>query len=69
FLAAEPVNLYAQVADLWWQAYEKPQDAVAACAAVTAFAKDNPDTWLILFDFGYANPTFSETEVCVAPAA
>ncbi|MFZ1240030.1 MAG: LysM peptidoglycan-binding domain-containing protein [Anaerolineae bacterium] len=69
FLAAEPVNLYAQVADLWWQAYEKPQDAVAACAAVTAFAKDNPDTWLILFDFGYANPTFSESEVCVAPAA
>lgn len=69
FLAAEPTNLFAQVADLWWQAYEKPQDAAAACAAVTAFAKDNPDTWQILFDFGYANPTFSESEVCVRPAA
>ena len=68
FVKAEPTNLYAQVADTWWKAYAAPKDAVAACAAVTAFAHANPDTWQILFDFGYANPTFSETDVCVTPA-
>jgi LysM repeat protein len=67
FVAADPTNLYAQVADTWWKAYAAPKDAAAACAAVTAFAKANPDTWQILFDFGYANPTFSDAEVCVTP--
>ncbi len=68
FVKADPTNLYAQVADTWWKAYAAPKDAAAACAAVTAFAKANPDTWQILFDFGYANPTFSDAEVCVTPA-
>ncbi len=68
FVQTEPADLYAQVADLWWKAYAAPQDAAAACAAVTAFATANPDTWQILFDFGYANPTFSAAEVCVVPA-
>lgn len=64
---AMPGGFYAPVANIWWSAYGTTQDATAACAAVRAYAQSKPDVWKILADFGYANPTFSASDVCVAP--
>lgn len=62
-----PGGFYAPVANIWWSAYGTAQDASAACAVVRAYAQSKPDVWKILADFGYANPTFSASDVCIAP--
>ena len=64
---ALPQGLYAPVANIWWSAYGTARDATAACAAVRAYAQSKPEVWKILSDFGYANPTFNASDVCIAP--
>lgn len=66
---AMPQGLYAPVANVWWSAYGTTADATAACAAVRAYAQTKTDVWKILSDFGYANPTFSASDVCITPAS
>jgi hypothetical protein len=38
--------------------------AEAACAAASAFARENPDTVLAPLDFGYANRTYAADDIC-----
>jgi len=62
-----PDSVYAQIADIWWTAYQPTQDMEAACTAVNAFvtgSPPHPEAYEILADYGYANPTFTPMDVC-----
>ncbi len=64
---AYPDAVYAQIADIWWTAYQPTQDMSAACAAVNAFVTGppaRPEAYEMLADYGYANPTFTAEDVC-----
>ncbi len=66
-LSAHPGAVYAQIADIWWTAYQPTQDMTAACAAVNAFVTGpppHPEAYEMLADYGYANPTFTAADVC-----
>ncbi|MCD6289963.1 MAG: LysM peptidoglycan-binding domain-containing protein [Anaerolineae bacterium] len=62
-----PGTVYAQIADVWWTAYQPARDMNAACAAVNAFVAGppaHPEAYEMLADYGYANPSFSASDVC-----
>ncbi len=66
-MSTYPGSVYAQVADVWWTAYQPTQDMTAACAAVNTFvtgATPHSEAYEMLADYGYANPTFTATDVC-----
>ena len=56
----------------WLDAYQAGGNIADACAAATAFA-ENPESYEALSDYGYANPTFTATDLCpvlaIQPAA
>lgn len=55
---------YAAMAAEWLDVYAAEGDMTAACAAATAFAEANPETYTALSDYGYANPTFTAADLC-----
>ncbi|MFN8491415.1 MAG: LysM peptidoglycan-binding domain-containing protein [Caldilineaceae bacterium] len=57
-------TVYAKVGEVWKTSYMQGNDIGGACAATNEFAKNTPEAWQILADYGYANPTFSASEVC-----
>ncbi len=60
-----PDSIYDRLGQFWNTAYVAAgNDAAQACQAATVFAQENPESWQILADFGYANPTFSAKDVC-----
>lgn len=61
-----PDSIYAQVGQVWLDAFTPAQDMTAACEAVTTFADENAEAWEILADYGYTNPTFEAFDVCPA---
>jgi tetratricopeptide (TPR) repeat protein len=63
-LSAQPDSIYAQVVNLFWEAYERDADLKVACEQVGEFAIEHPETVEVLVDYGYGNPTFTPEEVC-----
>jgi tetratricopeptide (TPR) repeat protein len=63
-LVEQPDNLYAQVAQVFWDTYQRTANLRAACEEVGAFAAANPETAEVLTNYGYGNPTFTAEEVC-----
>jgi hypothetical protein len=63
---AYPSAIYAQIADVWWAAYQPTQDMAAACAAVSAFVSlpAHSEAFEMLVDYGYGNPSFTAADVC-----
>jgi hypothetical protein len=62
--AAYPNADFTALGRAWLEAFNVAGDAVAACAAATAFAEANPATYESLSDYGYANPTFGAADLC-----
>ena len=60
----QPDDVYAQVGRLFWNSLVEGGDVAVACAEVNRFAEEHPATWEILADWGYANPSFSASDVC-----
>ena len=44
--------------------YKASGSVIQACPDTTDFATANPDSWKILTDWGYANPSFTADELC-----
>jgi len=61
---AYPDSIYAALGQVWLDAYQAGDNIAAACAAATAFAEQNPETYEALSDYGYANPTFTAADLC-----
>ncbi len=61
---AYPDSIYTAMGLSWLEAYQASGDIGAACAAATAFAEQNPESYEALSDYGYANPTFTATDLC-----
>lgn len=61
---AFPDSVYTSLATTWLAAYESSGDPTEACAAATAYAEANPETYEALSDYGYANPTFTAVDLC-----
>jgi LysM repeat protein len=59
-----PDDPYVDLASLWWTVYQPTRDARAACVTVSVFARNNPDTWQRLAQWGYANPDMTPTDLC-----
>jgi len=59
-----PDSPFTPLAESWLEAYEASGDAAAACAAATIYAEAHPETYQALSDYGYANPTFTATDLC-----
>jgi hypothetical protein len=57
-------HIYAQAAQVFWDAYAQNKDITAACDAVTAFAHSHPEAVDALSIFGYSNPTLAPGDVC-----
>ena len=57
-------SAYAELGQIWFDAYQESGDPESACAATDEFVEETPETWEILADYGYTNPTFSAEEVC-----
>ncbi|HRW47063.1 MAG TPA: VCBS repeat-containing protein, partial [Caldilinea sp.] len=70
---AYPDSIYAALGQAWLDAYQAGGNIADACAAATAFAEQNPESYEALSDYGYANPTFTATDLCpvlaIQPAA
>jgi tetratricopeptide (TPR) repeat protein len=62
--AAQPENIYTQVATVLWDAYQREGEHEAACQEVNDFAQLHPEVVQVLADYGYSNPTFTPAEVC-----
>lgn len=63
---AAPGASFAQLADVFWKAYQPKSDAKAGCAQVIAFATANPDSFAALNNFGYSNLTYKPEDLCPA---
>jgi len=63
-LLEQPDSLYAQVAQVLWDTYQRTGDLRAACEDVGTFAASHPETADVLTNYGYGNPTFTPEEVC-----
>ncbi|MFO7634776.1 MAG: LysM domain-containing protein [Caldilinea sp.] len=61
---AFPDSPYTSMAAAWLAAYASEGKLADACAAATAFAEENPETFTALSDYGYANPTFTAADLC-----
>lgn len=59
-----PDEIYEAVASIWLREYQSLGNAAEACGVVTQFAELTPETWEILADYGYTNPTFEADDVC-----
>jgi hypothetical protein len=60
-----PGHLFASLADIFWQEYQKEEDVSAACTAVRNEARANQEGFLALFDgYGFGNPGPSVESVC-----
>ena len=46
------------------ESYKASGSILQACRDTAAFATANPDSWKILADWGYANPSFTAEEMC-----
>jgi hypothetical protein len=57
-------SVYAEAGEVWTETFASTQSIPQACAAVNAWAADNPVAYEYLADYGYANPTFGPADVC-----
>lgn len=63
-IEAYPDDVYEAVAAIWLREYRSLDSAAEACVVIAQFAELTPDTWEILTDYGYTNPSFESTDVC-----
>ena len=63
---ASPGGAYGLLGQAFWTAYQASGSIGLACAQAQAFAQANQPTILQALDFGYANPTYSATDICPA---
>lgn len=59
----------AGAADTFLTAYAGTSDVAQACQATQSYAEANPDAWQYLVDWGYANPSFSASQLCAGAAS
>ena len=65
---AFPTSLFTQLGQTWLESYQADGDIASACAAATAFAAEQPEIYLSLSDYGYANATYGPGDLCPALA-
>jgi LysM repeat protein len=51
-------------ADTFLKGLQNSHSIVQACRDTTKYAEENPDSWIYLSDWGYANPTFTAADLC-----
>ena len=61
---AYPDAVFTKLGQAWLSGYQSSGDIATACSAATQFAKDNPESYTSLSDYGYANPTFDAADLC-----
>jgi len=62
--AIYPDSIYGQVGQVWLDSFKAGGSIPEACAAVTAFAEQNPAALEYLSGYGYANAGFGIADVC-----
>jgi hypothetical protein len=59
-----PGRAYAELGTAFWEAHQASGDLAAACAAARAYAAAHAPDVLGPLYYGYANPTYTEADVC-----
>ncbi|MCC9075459.1 LysM peptidoglycan-binding domain-containing protein [Litorilinea aerophila] len=62
--ATYPDSVYDQLGQAWLQAYQESADPQAACQVANEYATEHPESWQMLADYGYTNPSFQASDVC-----
>jgi len=62
--AGAPGHAYAELATAFWDVYSASEDLPAACVAAQAHAAAHPSDILGPLYYGYANPTYTEADIC-----
>lgn len=62
--STQPEHIYNQLAQVFWDYYTKQGGVTAACQAVAEFAQEHLQAVEILNGYGYANPTFTASDIC-----
>jgi len=62
--AMAPGHAYAELATAFWDAFTASEDLPAACLAAQAYAAAHPGDVLGPLYYGYANPTYTEADLC-----
>ncbi|MGF1505222.1 MAG: hypothetical protein ACFB51_08875, partial [Anaerolineae bacterium] len=55
---------FAEMADIWWGAFQDTGDQGVACNQVIDYIRDNPLAIDVLNAFGYANREYTAVDVC-----
>lgn len=64
----QPESPYRQVAERFWQTWQTTKDLTQACEAARSYAASNRAAVVEpLNSFGYANPQFEASDICVIP--
>lgn len=58
---------HGKAASRFLDSFEASGDEAEACAAMTAFAESNADSFRPLWDYGYGNPYFEPQSLCLEP--
>lgn len=64
FLAEDPQNTFAPVAQLWWNAYAPDRDMAAACSEVTTYVGEHQEVLSTLGGYGITAPPLTANDVC-----
>jgi hypothetical protein len=59
-----PGHAYAELASAFWDASGDGEDLAAGCIAAQAYAAAHQGDLLAPLYYGYANPTYTETDLC-----
>lgn len=59
-----PEMPYTEIGQRWFNSYLSSGDLRRACVEVNTFATENNASVEMLADYGYANPSFTATDVC-----
>lgn len=60
----QPDHVYAQVGQLFWDAFSRRRNVAGACTIVTSFAAAHPEVPAVVSGFGYANPDLTAADIC-----
>jgi hypothetical protein len=64
-----PGEIYAQLGEAFYNAYNASKDHAKACEATVKFAEKNQNTYAVIGQdtFGYANMDYQATDMCIVP--
>jgi hypothetical protein len=64
FPSGAPGHAYAELAASFWDASREGEDLAAGCIAAQAYAAAHQGDVLGPLHYGYANPAYTETDLC-----